>query len=135
MSRGGAVTAGSVAGHLHAGKGYVNIKLGGKLYKAHRLAWLYVYGSFPVGEIDHVDGVRHHNWISNLRDVSSSENHQNLRKPKSNNQSGFLGVYPRRGRWAASIKVKGKSYFLGDFDSPEKASEAYATAKRDLHIK
>jgi hypothetical protein len=44
-------------------------------------------------------------------------------------------VYPRRGRWAASIKVKGKSYFLGDFDSPEKASEAYATAKRDLHIK
>lgn len=58
-------------------KGYAHISLLGKKYKAHRLAWLYVYGHFPKNEIDHINRVRDDNRIANLRDVTRAENMQN----------------------------------------------------------
>ena len=60
-------------------KGYRTIEIGGRSYYAHRLAWLYTYGSWPNDELDHIDRNKDNNSISNLRDVSRSENNRNRR--------------------------------------------------------
>ena len=72
--RGGGI--GSVAGNSNV-NGYVYIKVMGKRYMAHRLAWLYHYGEWPVNEIDHINNIKDDNRICNLRDVTHSENQQN----------------------------------------------------------
>jgi hypothetical protein len=127
------VRVGSTAGSLS--EGYVEIGIDGHSYKAHRLAWLYVYGSWPVRDIDHLDGNRANNALANLRDVSRRTNIQNQRKAKPNNASGFLGVAPTVSgrRWTAQVHVGGKKHHLGCFDSPQEAHEAYVAGKRRLH--
>ena len=49
------IRVGDVAGGKDV-KGYVCIRVMGKTYKAHRLAWLYVHGKWPENEIDHING-------------------------------------------------------------------------------
>lgn len=125
--------AGDNAGTLCA-QGYINIKLNGYVYRAHRLAWLYVYGVFPNREIDHRDRIRDHNWIKNLRDVTPGKNKENCWEPRSHNKCGFLGVIARRGKWRAHISVDGKQRWLGTFDTPALAHEEYLKAKKALHL-
>lgn len=126
--------AGTVAGAI-VSNGYRGITLEYYPFMAHRLVWLYVYGRWPAGTIDHINGDRADNRLENLRDVSHAENMQNLRGPVSRNKSGFLGVSQlrRNGKWAAFIKLNGKSRNLGSYDTPEDASRAYLIAKRRLH--
>lgn len=101
---------------------------------AHRLAWLYVYGEWPNGDIDHIDGDRLNNRIANLRDVSRRVNLENQRRPKACNKSGFLGVKTFRDqRFQARIQVRGVQLHLGTFDTPHEAHAAYVAAKRNLH--
>lgn len=65
----------------HADKtGYRRIMLDYKMYLAHRIIWLLVYGAWPKYFIDHIDGNPSNNKIENLRDVSHSENLQNSRR-------------------------------------------------------
>jgi len=108
-------------------------KRSGKSYKLHRLAWLYVYGTWPIGDIDHINGDRSDNRISNLRDVSRQTNLQNQRMAKNNKSTGLLGVYPDKNRFTAKISVNNKSVHLGNFNTALEASEAYVDAKRKLH--
>lgn len=86
-------------------------------YKAHRLAWLYIYGEWPSDQIDHINHIRTDNRIKNLRDASSYENSKNQSIPK-NNTSGVLGVgWNKLGRkWRSNISVNGKRLHLGCFD-------------------
>jgi hypothetical protein len=59
-------------------EGYLYISINGSTYGAHRLAWIYEYGSIPEGlVIDHINGKRHDNKITNLRAVTQSENAKN----------------------------------------------------------
>ena len=106
--------------------GYKKIKVDKKSYVAHRLAWLYVYNKFPNGDIDHIDGDRLNNKISNLREASRSQNLQN-KKMQSNNSSGYIGVSydKKRNKWDARISVFGKQICLGLFITAEEASRAY----------
>ena len=132
----GRYKAGTVAGSLEKDSGYILIGVDGVQYRAHRLAWLYTHGSFPAHGIDHKDTIRSHNWLSNLRPATQSQNGQNLRTPKASNKSGFLGVClstPLGDKWKATIKVNGKYKFLGVFQTPEEASAAYLSAKRKYH--
>jgi hypothetical protein len=94
--------------------GYSVVGVDGKRYLAHRLAWLYVYGYLPENDIDHIDRVRHHNWISNLREVSRACNQRNTGNPKDNT-SGTKGVVWNKavGKWQASVMVNGKQVYLG----------------------
>lgn len=125
---------GNAAGHKN-GRGYWCIGFGGMVYSAHRLAWLYVYGSFPKNDIDHINGDKTDNRISNLRDVETYVNCQNRKRARSGNRSGVLGVgwNKRIGKWAAQIRVSGKSKHIGYFDTPEQAGLAYIEAKRQFH--
>lgn len=95
------------------GKGYKVVSINKKRYLVHRLVWLYVHGRWP-NIIDHKNGIRTDNRLSNLRDVSMSENHKN-RSISKNNTSGVTGVYlnKSRGLWCAQMKHGGKTYHLG----------------------
>lgn len=125
---------GSSAGTLTV-YGYIQIRIDGKLYKAHRLAWLLATGDWPVGDIDHINGVRTDNRIENLRDVSRKVNRQNIRHGSVPNGSGHMGAifHKKSGLFQARIRVDGKSRSLGYFKNPEDASAAYVAAKRILH--
>lgn len=126
------VPCGAMAGTIN-NEGYRAISINNRSYLAHRLAWLYVYGEWPMDQIDHINGVKTDNRISNLRNATRSTNCQNLRAAKSNNKVGLLGVTRDRGRFRAAIKDNGKQRFLGYFATAEAASAAYLLAKRECH--
>lgn len=75
----------------NSGHGYIVISINSKNYLTHRLAWLYVYGRFPLEQIDHINHDRTDNRITNLREVTELENHRNMSK-STNNTSGVVGV-------------------------------------------
>jgi hypothetical protein len=113
-------------------RGYIHIMLSGKLYKAHRLAWLMMMGDWPQGDIDHINMDRGDNRWINLRDVSRSQNRANTPAP-ANNSSGYKGVHWKtlNRKWCAQIKVRGKKIYLGLFDNPEDAHARYAAAVKE----
>ena len=129
----GRALPGMIAGSL--GKdGYVQIKIGGKLYKAHRLAWLYMIGEWPKGRLDHKDNCQSNNRWDNIRPASHSQNMAN-RKLNNNNKAGFKGVsfYKKLGKYGSRVSKDGVSYHLGVFDTPEEAHEAYLAKANELH--
>lgn len=136
ISRVGNIPAGAAAGSKGK-RGYIDISINKERHGAHRLAWLYVHGDWPTGEIDHWDGCKSNNRIGNLRDITHAANTQNLRSAHRRNISaGLLGV--RRSdtksvRFNAMIMVGGKVKSLGSFGDPNTAHQAYLAAKRELH--
>jgi len=110
--------------------GYVCISIHGRYYRAHRLAWLYIYGEWPEYEIDHINGVPDDNRIENLRPATSCQNKMNA-AIRSDNSSGFKGVQwnSQRKRWKAVIQKDGKVKHLGFYHDVEEAAAARATAE------
>lgn len=129
-----AVARGTRAGSTHKGKGYINIRVDLRLYRAHRLAWLHVHGRWPTHEIDHVNGVKSDNCLSNLRDVPRAANMQNQQRAHQRNKTGLLGAHERGGRFESAIRVSGQSHYLGSFGTAAAANGAYLAAKRLLHV-
>jgi hypothetical protein len=127
----GGVKAGDIA--RPGSDGYVRIRLLGKTYKAHRLAWLWVHGCMPNGDIDHINGVKADNRITNLREASRAVNTANIFGPQVNNTSGHLGVTRYKLKWRAQISVNGKMKYIGLFATPEDAHRAYLAAKAIHH--
>lgn len=86
-------------------KGYLRCGIYNKEYYLHRLAWLYVYGVIPEN-IDHINHNKTDNRISNLREVTNTENLRNMTKSKANT-SGITGVsfLKTKKKWAAQICV------------------------------
>lgn len=131
--RWGRIKAGTIAGCTD-GSGYRVIGVDGRLYRAHRLAWLYVHGQWPVYDIDHRNGDKSDNRLDNLRDATKFLNMQNLRRAKvSNKSSGLLGVSKNGKNWMAHIVAHGKAKYLGTHPTPKLAQEAYLAAKRIHH--
>lgn len=118
----------------NSGIGYVGCMLDGKHYLLHRLVYLYSHGCMPK-YIDHINGDKKDNQISNLRSVTNFENQQNMRKAYSTNKSGLIGAFYSSiyKNWFSRICVNGKRKWLGCFKTPEEAHQAYLRAKRELH--
>lgn len=133
VARRGTACAGSKAGTVNS-DGYIHIRLFGKQYKAHRLAWLYMTGSWPQDEIDHINKEKADNCWVNLREATRQQNEAN-KNLQSNNTSGFKGVYwnERAQKWSAQIRVNGKKKQIGLFDFQFDAMNSYILAANDLH--
>ena len=116
------------------GLGYIKFCVNSKLQFAHRMAWLYVYGSIPNLNIDHINSNPSDNRICNLRLVNQSENMQNTGKWK-NNTSGYKGVTwaKDKNKWCSQIWKNNKKHHLGFFDKAETAYKIYCQAAKKLH--
>jgi hypothetical protein len=112
-------------------KGYLHGEHKGKRFKVHKVAWLLFYGNIPDGQIDHINGNRSDNRISNLRSVSNLENHRNMKK-FSTNKSGVVGVSwsNERQKWIATITVKRKVIQLGRYLSFDNAVSVRKAAEK-----
>ena len=110
---------------------YIRIFIYGKLHQAHRLAWYMYYGKEPEYGIDHIDGDKHNNSISNLRDVPQSSNARNSSLSKAN-CSGFTGVtwMKKSKKWRARIMLNGSDIHLGFFEDKQKAICARVRANK-----
>lgn len=112
--------------------GYKVGKIFGRPFRAHRVIWALVNGSWPKNDIDHINGNRTDNRILNLRDVSKVENARNCAIRK-NNTSGATGVSWSKNdkRWRAGICIDGKEFFIGNFLEKADAISARKKAERD----
>jgi hypothetical protein len=116
-----------------ATKGYIQISVAGYRYMAHRLAWLYVHGDWPQGQIDHINQNKTDNRIENLRVVSNKQNQENVTM-WAHNKSGRRGVRWSQciGKWIAEIIQHKKKIHLGAFETIIDAVAARIKAEREL---
>ena len=130
VSTSNSVKVGDVAGSPN-GHGYQLIQLQSRKHKAHRLAWLYIHGSWPKDQLDHVNRIRTDNRIANLREVTHKQNGQN-RSKRSDNTSGHTGIYwlKQSSKWRAQIKHNQKQIHLGLFATIEEALSARKAAEK-----
>lgn len=131
VGRGGQkARAGDVCGDRD-GKGYLRMRVDCVRYSAHRLAWFYMTGEWPKGEVDHKNMVRTDSRWANLRLATSGQNKRNTRA-RSRNKIGLKGVswHVCSRKWRSRIYLDGKERNLGLYDTPEEAHKAYAAAAR-----
>ena len=127
-AKSGTTTAGCVNKHT----GYRVFNIGGKVYYAHRLAWLYMMGNWPVLEIDHINGNRSDNRWVNLRIATCQQNRRN-RDAMSTNTSGHRGVSKSSAGgkpWRAFVTINKRYVSLGQFDTFEAAVSARLDGER-----
>jgi len=116
---------GNKAGGVDRTTGYERIAVGGRQYYTHRLVWLYLYGSFPTGLIDHINQCKIDNRVENLREIDKAGNARNAKRPKDNT-SGEVGVCwcPRLNKWRVYASKDKKQYSGGHFSDFTLAKEA-----------
>jgi hypothetical protein len=133
MRRGLRKQANDVAGTKNR-LGYIVIQIDGHKFSAHRLAWLYTHGDWPINQIDHINRVRNDNRIANLRDVTASENIHNAAN-WNKNTSGVRNVvwHKRNKKWQAQIMVNNRYKYLGLYDNIEEAKKAADQAAKTFH--
>lgn len=134
IANGGRSSPGRVAG-ASCPQGYVYLRIDGVPYRAHRLAWLYVYGEWPPEFIDHLNGNRSDNRIANLRLATLETNNQNRRNARKDSLTGLMGVTFRKkdGYYQGVIQHHGVRYYLGRSRDPQVIHLRYLEAKRSLH--
>jgi hypothetical protein len=118
---------GDIAGSLKKTTGYLHIGYNKRVYLAHRLAWVYMYGDIPDGKLlDHKDMDKVNNKANNLRLCNRYENEKNVTLRKDNT-SGYKGVSwnKARGMWIVNPMLKGKQIFLGYFSVKQEAIQAH----------
>lgn len=126
------VRVGDVAGSIRW-DGYRRIMIDGREYPTHRLAWFFVHGEWPAGDLDHIKNDcradRSDNRLSNLRPATSGQNQSN-RRADADGSSSFKGVCwdKRRSKWQSRIRFGGKEIFLGYFDTAHEAALHYEVA-------
>jgi hypothetical protein len=128
----GRIFDGMIAGTPQDDSGRIQITIKGRVYRAHRLVWLHVYGYMPDAnvQIDHINGDPSDNRISNLRLATASQNLQNTGL-FAHNKTGYRGVsiHKQTGKYRARIKLNQHEKSLGLFDTPEAAYSARRAAE------
>jgi len=124
------IKVGDIAGSIHV-TGYRQIKVDGQLHKAHRLAWLYIYGQLPKNQLDHKHGWREDCRLVELREATPLENARNC-SIRSDNTSGYKGVNWSKANqaWCARISLKRKRISMGHFSTAIEASRVYEEAAK-----
>lgn len=130
VSRSNRVKVGQKTGYLMK-CGYLLVNINYRPEYAHRLAWLYTYGRWPCEMVDHKNGNRSDNRLSNLREATARQNAGNSRTRKTRKTPGSRGVSLRNGQWVARIGPEGKH--LGRFSTEQEAATAFATAAKEYY--
>jgi hypothetical protein len=90
----------------------------------HTITYILNYNKYPENVIDHIDGNKLNNLISNLED-SSLEDNSNNRGATPNSSSHFRAVFRHRNKWLVRVKAKGKNFYYGYYiDEIEAALKA-----------
>lgn len=112
--------------------GYLYGTIDGAKLLSHRTAMAMSLGYWPTETVDHINGNRTDNRLSNLRLATRQEQARNTSSAKSGT-SNFLGVSWRanRNKWRAVIFIDGRQKSLGAFDVEEDAARAYDDAARE----
>lgn len=127
---GRSVKSGDIAGSIY-NSGYRMMSVDGERILAHRLAWFYMTGKWPVATIDHSDLDSLNNRWLNLREATQAQNQMN-RPARRTNKLGIKGVHQKaNGKYIATIRIAGKSMNLGTFLTPDEAKAAYDKAAND----
>lgn len=113
-------------------KGYLRVFVLGKYYKAHRLAWFYMYAEWPSNQIDHINGDKTDNRKENLRDVLQTVNMYNKYKAHKNNELNTLGVTASGSKFVARIRHAGRLIYLGTYDTKEEAQRQYYSKRKEF---
>lgn len=111
--------------------GYLRVQVDCKRYRLHRIIWKMVHGSFDeTMQVDHINGIRSDNRLSNLRLVIPRDNNKNC-KIFSHNTSGNSGVIWNKlqNKWVAYIGGSKKRNHLGYFTHIEDAIKARKEAE------
>jgi len=115
--------------------GYIVISFKSKVYYAHRLAWLYIYGGWPKDQIDHVNHRRDDNRLINLREATNKSNGRNQSFSLSNT-SGITGICwnKKAKRWIAQMTFNNKNMYLGCFKGKFEAMCARKSAENKYNF-
>lgn len=132
VNRGKKIKVGDSAGHKKP-NGYIYIGIDGKLYLAHRLAWLYMKGEWPILLIDHKNRIKHDNEWFNLREATNSQNMRNT-DLKINNKTGLRGVRLHQGKYIVNIRIDDKNLYVGIYDTLDEASLAFNNANNKYNF-
>jgi hypothetical protein len=136
LSGGGNKKIGKVAGAVARNKrnSHLQIWVNYKRYSAHRVAWFFVYGEWPVGPLDHINQNGQDNRIANLRLATNSQNQANRRIKRDKKSGPYKGVFRIRDSriFRAIIGHNKEVIDLGTFPSAEDAQEAYAKKAAEL---
>lgn len=110
------------------GRGYLRMRICGRSYTLHRIAWLISKSEWP-DQIDHIDHNRVNNIISNLRAVNNAQNQRNSKLDKRNT-SGVHGVTwsKRYMKWVVQLGHDGRNIYLGRYEDLAEAIEVRLAA-------
>ena len=117
---------GAEVGTLHH-KGYRRVLYNWRSYGVHRIIWLYVYGEWPKDQIDHINGIRDDNRITNLREATNQQNQWN-RPVKKGATTGIKGVRRHQKGFQVSVQKDGREQYIGYYSDAEVARAAYRSA-------
>jgi hypothetical protein len=105
------------------------IRIDGRLYRATRLAWLYVTGEWPKHGVSCINRDRSDIRWANLRETTQSQRQASI---APENRLGVKGIWiTKGGKFVAAIRIAGQKKYLGSFDTIQEAGGAYAKAAKN----
>jgi hypothetical protein len=127
----GRAVAGSIAGRIDS-TGHRQLTIDSKRYGAHRVAWLYETGSFPLSGLDHINCDKTDNRMDNLREATCSQNQHNV-GAQSRNKTGMKGVCVVNGKYLVQATKGGRLHQRGPFADPSVAFAVACSLREQLH--
>jgi hypothetical protein len=126
--------SGKIAGHISKQSGRLIVGIDKKVYQAARICWKLHHLKEPFDTIDHINNNVLDNRILNLREASHAENQLNkIKRKDSKHKFKGVGIIKGWDKFYAKISYKGKSFYLGSFNTEYEAHLSYENAASKLH--
>lgn len=110
--------------------GYIQIRISGKSFKAHRLAFLYITGEWPKEQVDHINGIRRDNRWCNIRECTPRENMFNMRACVDGK---IKGIRKKNKSYEVTLRINGIPTYLGSYKNLEDAVKTIRAAREKYH--